>query len=102
MRDFDDELSGKSAAHPGTRQPLVVRVTDSDFQNEVLERLRRLEAKMDMIAGSHQPGRMKLAEDRLLVLERNDVKRGVYDRLVNAVIAVAISAAIAFHDRWWK
>jgi hypothetical protein len=102
MRDFEDEFSGKTPAHAATRQPLVVRVTDSDFQNEVLERLGRLEAKMDMIAGSHQPGRMKLAEDRLLVLERNDVKRGVYDRLMNAVITVAISMVIALHDRWWK
>ncbi|PYX07323.1 MAG: hypothetical protein DMG88_14970 [Acidobacteria bacterium] len=102
MRDFDDELSGKPTANAATRQPLVVRVTDSDFQNEVLERLGRLEAKMDMIAGSHQPGRMKLAEDRLVSLERSEIKRGVYDRLVNAVITVAISVAIAFHDRWWR
>ena len=102
MRDFDDELSGKSAAHAGTRQPLVVRVTDSDFQNEVLERLGRLEAKMDSITGSYQPGRMKLAEDRIVALERNDIKRGVYDRLLNAVITVAISMVIALHDRWWK
>ncbi len=64
MRDFDDEGSGKSPAHAATRQPLVVRVTDSD--------------------------------------ERNDIKRGVYDRLLNAVITVAISMVIALHDRWWK
>jgi len=102
MSDFDDEVSGKSPTHAAARQPLVVRVTDSDFQNEVLERLGRMEAKMDSIAGSYQPGRMKLAEDRLVALERNDLKRGVYDRLLNAVIAVAISMAIAFHDRWWK
>jgi len=49
-----------------------------------------------------QPGRMKLAEDRLRELERNDVRRSVYDRLVNAAIAVAISAAIAMHERWVK
>ncbi|HVO79963.1 MAG TPA: hypothetical protein VMT28_04495 [Terriglobales bacterium] len=41
---------------------------------------------------------MKLAEDRLTVLERNDIRRSVYDRLVNAAIAVAVSAAIALHD----
>jgi len=102
MRDFDDEGSGKSPAYAATRQPLVVRVTDSDFQNEVLERLGRLEAKMDSIVGSYQPGRMKLAEDRIVALERNDIKRGVYDRLLNAVITVAISMVIALHDRWWK
>jgi hypothetical protein len=35
-------------------------------------------------------------------VERNDIRRSVYDRLVNAVITVAISALIAFHDKWWK
>jgi hypothetical protein len=41
---------------------------------------------------------MKLAEDRLVALERNDIRRSVYDRLVNAAIAMAVSAAIAMHD----
>ena len=31
--------------------------------------------------------------------EKNDIRRGVYDRIVNATIAFAISAAIAMHDR---
>jgi len=31
--------------------------------------------------------------------ERNDIKRSVYDRLLNAVITVAISVAITMHDR---
>ncbi len=84
------------------KQPLVVRVTDNDFQCTVLEKLGRLEAKMDMLVGSAQPGRMKQAEDRLNTLERNDIRRSVYDRLVNAAITMAISAAIAMHDRWWK
>jgi hypothetical protein len=30
--------------------------------------------------------------------EEHDIRRGVYDRLVNAAIAVAVSAAIALHD----
>ncbi len=47
-----------------------------------------------------QPGRMRLAEDRLTVLEHNDIKRNVYDRIVTAVIAFAISGAIALHDHW--
>lgn len=84
------------------KQSLVVRVTDNDFQKEVLEKLTRLEAKMDMIVGGNQPGRMQLAEERIGGLERNDIRRSVYDRLVNAVITVAISAAIAMHDRWWR
>lgn len=39
------------------------------------------------------------AEDRLVVLERNDIKRGVYDRLLNAVITVAISVVITIHEK---
>jgi len=46
-----------------------------------------------------QPGRMKLAEDRITALEKNDIRRSVYDRIVNATIAFAIGAAIAMHDR---
>jgi hypothetical protein len=81
---------------------LVVRVTDNDFQREVLEKLARLEAKMDMLVGGAQPGRMKLAEDRINLLEKNDIKRSVYDRLINAAVATAISAFIALHTLWWK
>ncbi len=80
------------------KQPLVLRITDTDFQSEVLERLSRLETKMDMLAGGVQPGRMKQAEDRLMALERSDIRRSVYDRLVNALIAMAVSTAIALHD----
>jgi hypothetical protein len=57
---------------------------------------------MEMLFGSGQPGRMSVAEDRIEKLERNDVRRGVYDRLVNAVLTTAISVLIALHDRWWK
>ena len=88
--------------HEATSHPLVMRVSDSDFQCEVLEKLARLEAKMDMLAGGSQPGRMKQVEDRVGTLERNDIRRSVYDRLLNATITIAISAMIAFHDKWWK
>jgi len=84
------------------KHPLVVRVADDDFQRDVLEKLARLEAKMDMLVGGAQPGRMRIAEKKIERLERNDVRRGVYDRLVNAIISMAISVLIAFHDRWWK
>ena len=63
-----------------------MRVTDNDFQCEVLEKLARLEAKMEMLVGSGQPGRISLIETKVSALERNDVRRGVYDRLVNAAI----------------
>jgi hypothetical protein len=80
----------------------ALRVLDGDFQREVLEKLGRLEAKMDMLVGNGQPGRMKLAEDRILALERSDLRRTVLERLVNAGIAVLISAAIALHGHLWK
>ena len=41
-------------------------------------------------------------EARVNTLERSEVRRSVYDRLVNAAITTALSALIAFHDRWWK
>jgi hypothetical protein len=88
--------------HESAEHPLVMRVTDNDFQCEVLEKLARLEAKMDMIVGGTQPGRMRLAEEKIAQLERNDIRRSVYDRLVNAVITVTLSALIAFHDKWWR
>jgi hypothetical protein len=97
MTDLEEEILGKHT-HASSKQPLVLRVTDSDFQREVLERMGRLEAKMDMLVGSAQPGRVRMAEDRISALEKNDIRRSVYDRLVNAAITVAISAAIAMHD----
>jgi len=92
----------ENRAHDSPGRALVVRVTDNDFQCEVLEKLARLEAKMDMLVGNTQPGRIGLMETKVAALERNDVRRGVYDRLVNAVITMAISGLIAFHDHWWK
>ena len=101
MKERENDISSNYLQHGGAgRQPLVVRITDSDFQGEVLEKLGRLEAKMDMLIGSAQPGRMKLAEDRLVILEKSEIRRSVYDRIVNAAITVAISAAIALHDHW--
>ncbi|MGA7383034.1 MAG: hypothetical protein WBX03_19430 [Terriglobales bacterium] len=95
---MDEEGQNRRATGFG-KQPLVVRVTDNDFQCEVLEKLARLEAKMDMLMGTAQPGRVTLLEKRLRTVENNDLRRGVYERIVNALIATAISAAIAMHDR---
>ena len=78
--------------------PVMLAVPDTEFEREVLERLGRLETKIDMITGDGQPGRMKLAEDRLTALERDSIRRSVYDRVINAVIAIVVSAAIALHD----
>ena len=97
-----DRTDETARAHEPTKHPLVVRVTDNDFQCEVLSKLAGLEVKMEMLVGGGQPGRMSLIEDRVNTLERNDVRRGVYDRLVNAALTTAISVLIALHDRWWK
>jgi hypothetical protein len=85
-----------------TNHPLVMRVGDNDFQCKVLEKLARLEAKMDMLVGGGQPGRMSVAEERIEKLERSDIRRSVYDRVVNVIVTTLVSALIAFHDKWWK
>jgi hypothetical protein len=99
MTRYDKEPTRDTQPANGGKQALVVRVADNDFQREVLAKLARLEAKMDMLFGSYQPGRMKLAEDRLVALEKSDIKRSVYDRLLNAVITIAISLAISMRER---
>jgi hypothetical protein len=99
-QEFNDETTTQNVRHGNAvKQPLVVRVTDNDFQCEVLAKLARLEAKMEMLMGSSQPGRMSQAEERIRILERSDIKRGVYERLVNAAISIAISTVIAMHER---
>jgi hypothetical protein len=45
---------------------------------------------------------MKMAEDKVAVLERNDLRNSVHNRLVNGAISAAISAAIALHRYWLK
>ena len=79
-----------------------MRMIDRDFEHDVLEKLSRLEAKMDSLVGNGQPGRMTLAENRIEALVRNDVRRTVIERVVNAGIAVLMSVAVALHGHWWK
>ena len=45
---------------------------------------------------------MNLAEERIRQLEGNDIRRSVYDRVVNAVITSAINALISTYGKWWK
>jgi hypothetical protein len=40
---------------------LALRAIDIEFQREVLDKLVRLETKMDALVGNGQPGRMKMA-----------------------------------------
>jgi hypothetical protein len=51
-----------------------------------------------MLMTNGQPGRMRIAEEKISILERSEIRRSVHDRIVNAVITVVISAAIALHD----
>jgi hypothetical protein len=85
-----------------SERELILRTIDHDFQREVLDKLVRLETMMDTLIGGVQPGRMKIAEEKIAELERNDVRRSAYNRLVNAGISAAISAAIALHRYWLK
>jgi len=95
MKPNDENTKCPGGCLPGVLQ------RNGDFQLEVLEKLGRLEAKVDMIVGNGQPGRMRLAEERIWALERNDIKRNVYDRIVTAAIAFAVSALITLHDHFF-
>ncbi len=101
MRQASDEIG-----MGGAQLPVVCRLGVSDFQQKVLEKLGQLEAKMDMVVGNGQPGRMQMAEERLGALEKNDLRRTIYDRIVIAGITFAvtfvISAVVAWRDllRW--
>ena len=82
--------------------PFVVRVVDHEFQQQVLEKLGRVEANVEMLVGVGQPGRMKIAEDKIFALQQSEIRRGVYDRIVSAVIATVVSLIIAMHDHLWR
>ena len=85
-----------------TDRELALKALDLEFQREVLDKLVRLETKMDALMGNAQPGRMKVVEDKVAVLERNDLRNSVHNRLLNGAISAAISAAIALHRYWLK
>ena len=46
--------------------------------------------------------RSKVTSYTVVTFEKNDVRRTVIERLVNAAVAVLISAAIALHGHWWR
>jgi hypothetical protein len=85
-----------------TDRELALKAIDLEFQREVLDKLVRLETKMDTLMGNGQPGRMKLVEDKVAILERNDLRNSVHNRLLNGAISAGISLAIAFHKYWLK
>ena len=85
-----------------TDRELALKALDLEFQREVLDKLVRLETKMDALVGNGQPGRMKVVEDKVAVLERNDLRNSVHNRLLNGAMSAAIRAAIALHRYWLK
>jgi len=85
-----------------TDRELALKALDLEFQREVLDKLVRLETKMDALVGNGQPGRVKVVEDKVAVLERNDLRNSVHNRLLNGAISAAISAAIELHRYWLK
>jgi len=46
--------------------------------------------------------RAKVTSYTVVTFEKNDVRRTVLERVINATTAVIISAAIALHGHWWK
>lgn len=48
----------------------ALKAIDIEFQRDVLDKLVRLETKMDTLVGNGQPGRVKLIEDKVAALER--------------------------------
>jgi hypothetical protein len=81
---------------------LALRAIDIEFQREVLDKLVRLETKMDSLVGNGQPGRVKVMEDKIAALEKNDLRNSFHNRVVNGAISAAISLAIALHKYWMK
>ena len=81
---------------------LALKAIDIEFQREVLDKLVRLETKMDALMGNGQPGRMRVLEDKVAILERNDFRNSVHNRLLNGGISAAISVAIALHKYWLR
>lgn len=75
MNDLEEQLRTKALSHLISEKPsVIVRVTDGEFQVEVLAKLGRLETKVDMLVGNGQPGRVRIIEEKVAVLERSDVQ----------------------------
>jgi uncharacterized protein YacL len=85
-----------------SERELALRALDIEFQREVLDKLVRLETKMDTLMGTGQPGRVKVIEDKVSVLEKNDLHNSIHNRLMNGAISAGISVAIALHKYWLK
>lgn len=85
-----------------SERDLALRSIDLEFQREVLDKLIRLETKMDTLVGNSQPGRVKILEDKVAALERNDLRTSIHNRFLNGAISAGVSAAVAMHKLWLK
>ena len=71
---------------------------ESKFETDVMEKLGRMEAKLDSLVGNGQPGRMKLAEDKLDQLEHNDLRRTWVEHVIAGAIAFIVSTLFALRS----
>ena len=71
---------GRCTRHRGQR-----RGSEGAVAQGALHRLPRV------LVGDGQPGRMKIAEDKILLLQHSEIRRTVYDRLLSALIATVVS-----------
>jgi len=88
------ELTGKEL--------LAMRMVDEVFQREVLDKLARLETKMDTLVGNGQMGRVKTSENKIEALEKSEMRNSLHNRVVNAAISATIGLVIALHKYWFK
>jgi hypothetical protein len=84
------------------KELLAMRMVDEVFQREVLDKLARLETKMDTLVGNGQMGRVKTSENKIEALEKSEMRNSLHNRVVNAAISAAIGLVIALHKYWFK
>ena len=89
----DEAVSGVKAFSSPLRVPLPSQPSDA-ANKEYVDELVSNTGNGSFVSknGDTMLGPLTLSS------ENNDIRRGVYDRLINVAITVAISAAIALHD----
>src|SRR5271166_4384950 len=66
--------SGDSIMELTGKELLAMRLVDEVFQREVLDKLARLETKMDTLVGNGQLGRVKASENKIEALEKSEMR----------------------------
>jgi hypothetical protein len=95
------ELAQKLADLGQEYNRALIAVEKNNHGHGVLAYLRMMEYP-NVFAQKGQDGWLTSAVSRPAMIERNDIRRNVYDRIVTAGIAFAVSAAIALHDHLLK